>query len=160
MTDYDSPWKEALDLYFRAFLLLFFPAIHDDIDWSRGVEMLDKELQQLMPKAAHGRRAVDKLVKVWRKNGKAAWVLIHVEVQAQRDKGFARRLYVYNCRLFDLYGRDVASLAVLADDDPNWRPNAYRRGLWGCSVGLTFGAAARRSWRRVTTRSPRSCWRI
>ena len=34
MTDYDSPWKEALDVYFRAFLAFFYPLIHDDIDWS------------------------------------------------------------------------------------------------------------------------------
>ncbi len=51
MADFDSPWKEALDLYFQAFLLLFFPVIHDDIDWSRPVEMLDKEFQQLVPKS-------------------------------------------------------------------------------------------------------------
>ncbi|HKI33998.1 MAG TPA: hypothetical protein VKA46_19250 [Gemmataceae bacterium] len=136
--DFDSPWKEALDVYFRAFLLLLFPEIHADIDWSRPVEMLDKEFQQLVPKAAQGRRTVDKLVKVWRKNGRAAWVLIHVEVQAHRDRAFTKRMCVYNCRIFDSHDRDVASLAVLADDDPNWRPRVYRRGLWGCSLRMTF----------------------
>ena len=94
MADFDSPWKEALDLYFRAFLLMFFPEIHDAIDWSRPVEMLDKEFQQLVPRAAQGRRTVDKLVKVWRKNGRAVWVLIHVEVQAQKDRAFGRRMCV------------------------------------------------------------------
>jgi hypothetical protein len=44
MTDYDSPWKEALEVYFRAFLALFYPRIHADIDWSRGYLFLDKEL--------------------------------------------------------------------------------------------------------------------
>jgi hypothetical protein len=139
--DFDSPWKEALDIYFRAFLLLFFPKIHDDIDWSRPVEMLDKEFQQLVPRAAQGRRTVDKLVKVWRKNGRAVWVLIHVEVQVQRDRTFSKRMCVYNSRIFDAHERDVVSLAVLADDDANWRPSGYRRGLWGCSVGMTFPAA-------------------
>jgi hypothetical protein len=140
MADFDSPWKEALDLYFRAFLLLFFPEIHDAIDWSRPVEMLDKEFQQMVPRAAQGRRTVDKLVKVWRKNGREVWVLIHVEVQAQKDRAFGRRMCVYNSRIFDVHLRDVVSLAVLADDDPNCRPAAYRRGLWGCSVGMTFPA--------------------
>jgi hypothetical protein len=140
MADFDSPWKEALDVYFRAFLLLFFPDIHADIDWSRPVEKLDKELQRPAPKAAQGRRTVDKLVKVWRKNGRAAWVLIHVEVQAQRDRAFGRRMCVYNCRIFDAHEHDVVSLAVLADDNPGWRPSAYRRGLWGCSVGIAFPA--------------------
>jgi hypothetical protein len=36
--DYDSPWKEALDLYFEPFLALLFPTIHAQIDWSRGHE--------------------------------------------------------------------------------------------------------------------------
>jgi hypothetical protein len=139
--DFDSPWKEALDVYFRAFLRLFFPAIHDDIDWSRPVERLDKEFQQLVPRAAQGRRTVDKLVKVWRRNGRAAWVLVHVEVQAQRDRTFTKRLCVYNCRIFDAYERDVVSLAVLADGEPNWRPRAYRRGLWGCTMRMTFPPA-------------------
>jgi hypothetical protein len=74
MADFDSPWKEALDLYFQAFLAFFFPRIHEDIDWSRGFESLDKELQQIAPQSAHGRRYVDKLVKVWRKQGRAVWV--------------------------------------------------------------------------------------
>jgi len=99
MADFDSPWKEALDVCFQAFLAFFFPLIHNDIDWSRGFESLDRELQQLTPRAAHGRRHVDKLVKVWRKNGREVWVLIHVEVQTQRQRGFARRMYVYNYRI-------------------------------------------------------------
>src|SRR5438552_18019988 len=103
--------------------------------------MLDKEFQQLVPRAARGRRTVDKLVKVWRRNGRAAWVLVHVEVQAQRERAFTRRLCVYNCRIFDAHERDVATLAVLADDDPHWRPRAYRRGLWGCSLRMTFPPA-------------------
>ena len=35
MADYDSPWKEALDVFFEAFLELFFPQAHADIDWNR-----------------------------------------------------------------------------------------------------------------------------
>jgi hypothetical protein len=136
--DFDSPWKEALELYFQAFLALFFPHIHEDIDWSRGFEFLDKELQKIVRTSEGGRLYVDKLVKVWRKSGREAWVLIHVEVQTQRERNFARRMYGYNTRIFDRYNRTVVSLAVLADDDPNWRPDHYTRGLWGCSVQLRW----------------------
>ncbi len=31
-TDYDSPWKEALDAYFEPFLALLFPEVHRQID--------------------------------------------------------------------------------------------------------------------------------
>ena len=127
--DFDSPWKKALEIYFRAFLELFFPHIHDDIDWSRGFELLDKELQKIVRTSEGGRLYVDKLVKVWRKNGVEAWVLIHIEVQTRRQKSFAKRMYGYNVRIFDRYNRQVVSLAVLADGDPNWRPDRYARGL-------------------------------
>jgi hypothetical protein len=47
-------------------------------------------------------------------------------------------MYVYNYRIFDHYDRRVVSLAVLADDDPNWRPRSYRDELWGWSLRMDF----------------------
>jgi hypothetical protein len=47
-------------------------------------------------------------------------------------------MYVYNYRVFDRYNRPVASLAVLADDDPHWRPDEYRQSLFGCETGIRF----------------------
>jgi hypothetical protein len=138
MADYDSPWKDALDLYFQSFLALFFPLIYADIDWSRGYESLDKEFQQVVRDAEVGRRYVDKLVKVWRRDGAEQWVLVHVEVQTTPDPEMPLRMYVYNYRIFDRYNREVVSLAVLADDDPQWRPGRYRSELWGCVRQLDF----------------------
>jgi hypothetical protein len=139
-TDYDSPWKEALDLYFEPFLALLFPAVHGQIDWSRGHESLDKEFQQVVREAEVGRCYVDKLVKVWTPAGAERWVLVHVEVQTAREPEFPQRMYVYNYRVFDRYNRPVASLAVLADDDAAWRPNEFRSSLFGSEVGIRFPA--------------------
>jgi hypothetical protein len=138
--DYDSPWKEALDAYFEPFVALLFPEVHRQIDWSRGYESLDKEFQQVVREAEIGRRYVDKLVKVWTTEGVECWVLIHVEVQTTHDAEFPRRMYVYNYRVFDRYNRPVASLAVLADDDPDWRPTDFRSNLFGCEAGIRFPA--------------------
>jgi hypothetical protein len=85
-----------------------------------------------------GRRYVDKLVRVWTRDGAECWVLIHVEVQTTREAEFPRRMYVYNYRVFDRYNKPVASLAVLADDDPNWRPDGFHYRLFGCEVGIRF----------------------
>ena len=137
-TDYDSPWKEALERYFEPFMEFFFPEAHADIDWSRGYEFLDKELQQVTPDAELGKRVVDKLVKVWRKDGDETWLLVHIEVQSQPDAAFAERMYVYNYRLFDRYHCLVVSFAVLADDRPEWRPDQFGYQLWGCQVGIRF----------------------
>jgi len=139
--DFDSPWKEALEQYFDPFVAFFFPDAHADIDWSRGYEFLDKELQQVARDAELGRRLVDKLARVWRSGGDEAWVLIHIEVQGQVDAGFARRMYVYNYRLFDRYDRQVASFAVLGDAQPGWRPAGFGYDLWGSRVSLQFPTA-------------------
>jgi hypothetical protein len=136
--DFDSPWKEALDSYFDPFLALLFPAVHQEIDWSRSFESLDKEFQQVIREAEIGRRYVDKLVKVWTKAGAECWVLIHIEVQTTKDEAFPHRMFVYNYRIFDRYNKPVASLAVLADDDPGWRPTGFRNDLFGCEVGIRF----------------------
>jgi hypothetical protein len=149
--DYDSPWKEALDGYFPEFLQLLFPAIHADIDWSRGHEFLDKELQQVVRDAELGRRYADKLVKVHTREGAETWVLIHVEVQGDAEAGFAERMYVYHYRLFDCYGVDVASLAVLADDRPGYRPSTYLRRRWGCEVQFRFPTEKLLDWHRPWT---------
>jgi hypothetical protein len=129
--DYDSPWKEALDHYFEPCMVFFFPVAHADIDWTRGHEMLDKELQPIVRQAKHGRRYGDKLVKVWLKTGEEKWLLIHVEVQGSKEADFPVRMHVYNHRIFDRYDREVISLAILADEDPGWRPNRYETARWG-----------------------------
>jgi hypothetical protein len=65
-------------------------------------------------------------------------VLLHVEVQTQRDRTFARRMFIYNTRIADRFNRTTVSLAVLADDSPTWQPSGYRDSLWTWSVGMSF----------------------
>jgi hypothetical protein len=137
-SDHDSPWKEALEGYFPEFLALLFPRIHAGIDWSRGHRFLDKEFQQIVRDADIGRRYADKLVGLHRLDGQPAWVLVHVEVQGEPETAFAERMFVYNHKIRDAHGVPVASLAVLADADPRFRPEHYHDDLWGCSVDLSL----------------------
>ncbi|HYV37035.1 MAG TPA: Rpn family recombination-promoting nuclease/putative transposase [Gemmataceae bacterium] len=136
--DWDSPWKEALDLFLRQFLAFFFPAIHDGIDWSKGYVSLDKEFQQIVRNARAGRRLADKLFKVWLKTGKEAWLLIHIEIQGQWEKNFARRMFTYCSRIFDRYQRRCVSVAVLCDDNPKWKPDYFGYNMWGFELGIRF----------------------
>jgi len=136
--DYDSPWKEILEKYFPQFIEFFFPKAYKDIDWDKGYEFLDKELQQITKKAKTGRKIVDKLVKVWLKNGNEKWALIHTDVQDQKEEAFPVRMYTYNYRLFDRYNRHAASFAVLGDTNDKWRPSSYEQDLWDCKVKFDF----------------------
>lgn len=58
--------------------------------------------------------------------------------KASKEEAFAKRLYVYNYRLFDRYDRQVATLAVLTDGDAQWRPRQYGYELFKCRVSLEF----------------------
>jgi len=136
--DYDTSWKEALQQYFEPFLTFCFTEVHTLIDWSRQPQSLDKELEQIVREAESGERIADKLFKVWLRDGEEAWVLIHVEVQSQEESDFAKRMYQYNYRSFDLYEQPVISLAVLGDERATWRPSSYGYALGGCELSLRF----------------------
>lgn len=135
--EFDSPWKDIIERYFPNFLEFFFPNVEQIIDWSRGYEFLDKELQKVLRRAKLGKRLADKLVKVWLKNGNSAILYIHIEVQGQYDKHFPERMYVYHYRIFDCY-KKVISLAILVDDHASWRPKQYHSELAGCQVTFDF----------------------
>ncbi|AHJ29703.1 Rpn family recombination-promoting nuclease/putative transposase [Nodularia spumigena CS-584] len=136
--DYDGAWKEGVEQYFEAFLAFFFPEIQAEIDWTRGYEFLDKELQQLMRESEVGKQVVDKLIKIWLNDGKETWLLVHLEIQSQVDPNFAKRMFSYHYRIFDRYNQEVVSLAILGDNQPSWRSQEYSYERWGCRLSLQF----------------------
>lgn len=136
--DYDSPWKDTLQRYLRQFLDFFFPAIAADIDWSRGYDSLDKEFQQIARRAKVGKSLADKLFKVWLRDGTAHWLLIHIEIQGDPDPAFSERMFRYNIAAYSLYYREVVSLALLADENADWRPHAFSYGRWGSRTGIDY----------------------
>jgi hypothetical protein len=137
-TEYDSPWKQILQLYFEDFMQFFFPQAHREIDWTRQPEFLDKELEQVVRDAQLGKRLADKLVKIYRIGGEESWILIHLEIQSQSESDFSERMFIYNYRIYDRYKRSVASLAVLGDEQVNWRPNRFGYELFGTKVEFQF----------------------
>ncbi len=136
--EYDSPWKEILEQYFEDFMAFFFPKAHKGIDWSAELTFLDKELEKVMRDAELGTRRVDKLARVKRINGQEAYVMAHVEIQGTYESGFAKRMYIYNYRLFDRYDNKIASMAIMTDDRKKWKPRKYSYELWGSKAGLEF----------------------
>ncbi|MGY5322771.1 hypothetical protein ACXGSL_14725 [Vreelandella aquamarina] len=144
--DHDSPWKMALEAYFKEFLELLFPTINQHVDWSKGYSFLDKELQQITVGAESGRRYADKLIKVYAKDGSETWVLIHVEVQGEPEVEFSERMFTYQYRLRDRYAMEVVSLAVLADTRKSFRPTTFHYERWGCELTFTFPMAKLIDW--------------
>lgn len=138
---HDLPWKAAVEGALPEFMAFFFPAAHAAIAWEHGHDFLDKELRQSLRDADSGTRHVDLLARVIGTDAAEHWLYVHIEVQTQRDADFAERMFTYNHRLLERWGRSVASFAVLADDSPRWRPAEYRSCVLGCEHLLRFPTA-------------------
>lgn len=139
-SDQDNGWKEMLDGFFESFVVFFFPLIHADIDWDRGYEFKDKELPKLGREHATGKRVADKLVKVWLKDGRETWLLIHVEIQGRPEKKFNQRSYIYNYRIFDKENCEVISLVVVTGSG-GARVGKYEVARWGFRLLCEFPVA-------------------
>jgi hypothetical protein len=104
---------------------------------------LDSKSTGISPYGNVGKRCADELVKVHLKDGSQACVcvFIHIEVQGSREtKGiFPQRAYIYNYRIFDKNidkGVKVISVAILTDEDVNYRPDEYLVRQWGFELRM------------------------
>lgn len=144
--DYDSPWKEAIERYFPDFMYFYFPAAHARIDWKQPYLFLDQELRAVVHDGELGKRLVDKLARVSCHSGRSEWVYVHIEIQGDRQEAFAERMFIYHYRLYDRYRKPIASLAVLADDRADWRPEKFHYETCGCQLELRFPVAKLFDW--------------
>lgn len=132
MKQLDILWKGIIEDLPVQFILFFFPNAAQFLDFSKKIEFLDKELDELFP-MDHPQhpRYVDKLLKVHTLDGREEWILIHIEVQGYADPHFARRMYTYFYRLLDRYGQPVTALAIFTDDKPDYKPDTYTYEFMG-----------------------------
>jgi hypothetical protein len=145
---YDSAWKDALDVFFPQFLLLFWPDLHASIDWNRKPAFLDKELKSVPRSRARGRRYVDKLVSVHLRGQGLTLLLIHVEIQAGKTGDFAMRMYLYHAYLCSRYpGQPMTHLAVLLDGKGGAPQASYGHDAAGTQLRFEFPVAHLESWR-------------
>jgi len=64
--------------------------------------------------------------------------LIHIEIQGYHESDFPKRVYHCNYRIFDRFGEKVISVALLTDDDPEFRENIYDISQWGFWLHFEF----------------------
>jgi hypothetical protein len=123
--NYDQAWKLALMARFKEMLQILWVDMYDLIDWSYDVEYLDKEFFQYIAGEQGKGQILDSLVKVKLLSKEIVFVLLHTEIQAQKDMDITHRIYRYRESLQERY-RQIALLhiLILLDKDPNYRPNA------------------------------------
>jgi len=137
---HDELWKDIIEALFPYFIQFFAPQFYDDVNWDMGFQFLDKELAQISPESAAGKRYVDKLVKVYLQNGAEQWVLVHVEVQSHRDEEFAERMFIYFYRIYDKFHRQVLSIAVFADPNLRFKPDRFVYEFYDCRNEFKYPA--------------------
>ena len=132
----DILWKGMLEGVFDDLLRFVFPRADRIFDLERGFEFLDKELGAMNPKPHRksDTRFVDKLVKVYQRDGSEEWVLCHVEVQGADDKEFAKRMFKYYARVFDRFDRPLTAIAIFTGKDGRKLPGMYVRKYAGAEL--------------------------
>lgn len=119
----------------------YFPEFSAHIDWTQRPIFRDKELPGFGIGAAPDVMVADMLVEIGLLDGRQRRMLLHIEIQAQRDTALGRRVHDYNYRIGKAYGRQVTSLVLLADDNLNWRPDFFRQPMRGSARTFTFTTA-------------------
>ena len=127
----DILWKGIIEDLAEDFLHFFFSKYIDRIDFSKGLEFLDKDLERIMPEADTKRRHADKLFKAWLKDGQEQWFLVHVEVQGYPDDQFGYRMFQYYYRILDRYNKPVTAVVIYTDTNRAYHATAYRTNFLG-----------------------------
>ncbi|AEE49722.1 hypothetical protein [Haliscomenobacter hydrossis] len=134
----DILWKGIIENLVDDFIWYFFPNYVEKIDFERGFEFLDTELQKLIPDNPGQNRHADKLIRVWLKDGLEAWFLIHVEVQGYQDIQFAARMFEYMYRIRDKYQQPVTGLAIYTDWNRRYHYTQFTETFLGTEVIYRF----------------------
>jgi hypothetical protein len=127
----DILWKGLLEWVFDDLLRFVFPDAEQVFDLERGFSFLDKELAEMYPEPEKksDTKVVDKLVKVYHRDGTEEWVLIHLEVQgktkSRQRQFFPERMFRYFYRIFDRYRKPVAAVAIYSGPDGKDMPDTY-----------------------------------
>jgi hypothetical protein len=71
-------------------------------------------------------------------DGVTQLLYLHIEVQSFREEDFSRRVFRCFHGIRGACGEDVVTMTILADLDPDWRPDEYHYERLGCEVLFRF----------------------
>lgn len=134
----DELLKAIFEDNFPDFLRFMYAEAEDIFDLGRGLTFMDKELLEIIPdrERKKGKRVADLLVKVFLKDGREKWILVHTEIEGGNDGAFPYRIFQYHYRLLDRYRVPVETIAVFTGVRTQGRPDEYSYCVFGTS--LTF----------------------
>ncbi|RXS87550.1 Rpn family recombination-promoting nuclease/putative transposase [Geobacillus sp. PK12] len=126
--DHDRLFKELIQTFFEEFILLFFPDMHEHIDF-RHLSFLSEEL--FTDVTAGEKYRVDLLVET-KLRAEDGLIIVHVENQAYIQPSFPERMFLYFSRLFEKYRTRIVPIAVFSYDALRKEPSVF-------SIEFPFG---------------------
>lgn len=127
----DILWKVVMEEVFDDLLRFIFPDADQVYNMERGFEFLDKELAEIYPEPdkESATNFADKLVRVYRRDGKEDCILCHVEIQGEtkhKDRPlFGERMFRYFYRIWDRYRKPVSAVAIFTGQDAKKMPGRF-----------------------------------
>ncbi|KIP22646.1 hypothetical protein JV16_00326 [Anoxybacillus ayderensis] len=119
--DHDRLFKELITTFFEEFLLLFFPHVHEHIDFQH-VSFLSEEL--FTDVTAGEKYRVGLLVETKLK-GEDSLIIVHIENQSYVQPSFPERMFIYFSRLFEKYRKRMLPIAVFSYDYLRNEPSSF-----------------------------------
>jgi len=135
---FDEAWKNVIEQFCPHLLHFFVPSLYEDMELEKEVEFLDKEMKQLSLISVKGAKYVDKLVKVYLKNGEEQWILVHIEVQSYSEENFSKRMFRYFYKIFERYGKKIVSMAILTSDIDIGEEGRFEHKAYGSGVDFRY----------------------
>jgi len=136
----DTLLKSIIEEYCVEFIRFFFSNADEIFDLDKKILFFDKEFANLFPQ--HGDEEnvmyVDKLIQVWRKDGKKEWILIHIEVQDKPEKNFAERMFVYYYHIRDKFKHKITAIVIFTGTNKKFAPSFYKEEQLGTGIKYWF----------------------
>ena len=109
---HDQLFKQLLHTFFTEFLEVFFPEVHEHIDFS----MLKPLSEEMFTDLIEGEsRRADMIIETKLK-GQETLVIIHVEPQSYGQKDFHERMFYYFSLLYNRYRKPILPIAIFTYD--------------------------------------------
>ncbi len=135
----DEKWKILISKYLKDFLSFFMAELNEQIDFDKGYEFLDGELNRIKIKSKSRNRRSDKLVKVYLKDGTEQYLLIHIEIQGYSEDDFSERMFTYYYRISDLHRtRNITAISVYTEDNQTFKPNSFENKVFGTEITYKY----------------------
>lgn len=119
--DHDRLFKELIRTFFAEFMELFFPEVHEEIDFNHVIFLSEEVFTDIV---AGEKRKVDVLIET-KLRTEEALIIVHFESQAQYQELFAERMFLYYSRLYEKYRKRIIPIAIFSYDEVRDEPDRF-----------------------------------